>query len=362
MIDIFISYASDDRPEAAALARFLEEKGYKVWWDRELVAGQDFHVIIERMLDECKVAIVIWSDSSIKSRWVLGEAEAAANQHKLVPARVNSLPPSRLPVAFRTLHTVTLENRSEFLAAIRSHLTAPPTAVSRRQIAAARIGRAVNLLRRSLTPGRIAVAALSLALLGYFGFDAVDWLNIRDSLSAEDFKKHLQGFPVSPFAASARAKLAGLSEWEAIQGTKDPSEIEAYLKQYSDSIYGEFARLRLERLQAIGTGKYRPVIPDSHDRALDAKDLLPLSCDDLWTARNEIFYALGYCFVTDAGVTKFRTARECPYQACRTVQTFNAWINDEIVSKVERANVEAIQKMEIQKGCRVSAVPGACSR
>jgi hypothetical protein len=40
--DIFISYAADDRDEAARLAASLRETGYSIWWDRELEAGQQF--------------------------------------------------------------------------------------------------------------------------------------------------------------------------------------------------------------------------------------------------------------------------------------------------------------------------------
>jgi hypothetical protein len=57
--DIFISYASDGRTEAAASANFLEDAGFKVWWDRELIAGQKFHSTIERMIKDCKVVIVL---------------------------------------------------------------------------------------------------------------------------------------------------------------------------------------------------------------------------------------------------------------------------------------------------------------
>ncbi|MFI4997767.1 MAG: TIR domain-containing protein, partial [Hyphomicrobiales bacterium] len=33
MVDVFISYAREDRSQAAELAELLEEAGYTVWWD-----------------------------------------------------------------------------------------------------------------------------------------------------------------------------------------------------------------------------------------------------------------------------------------------------------------------------------------
>jgi hypothetical protein len=360
--DIFISYASEDRREAAGLAGFLTDRGYKVWWDRELVAGQDFHATIERMLKECKVRIVIWTEISIKSRWVLGEAETAANAHKPVPVRIDTLPPSPLPVGFVSLHTVALGDRADLIGAIQAHLAAPAKAVSRREVALARTGRALRLLRRRLTLGRVVAAAIALAILGYLGLDTLEWLNIRESVNADDFSGHLRRFPISPFASSARAKLAGTSEWPSIRDTRNPSDLETYLKKYPDSIYSGFARLRLTRLQALSAGSYRPLIPDSHARALEATDLAAMSCNDLWTARNEIFYALGYCFVSQDAITKFRTSQDCPYHACRIVQTYNGWVTDQVVSQVERSNIETIRTVEQQKGCRLSLVTGPCGR
>jgi len=42
MADIFISYASEDRQRAGALAETLGARGWSVWWDREIPLGQSF--------------------------------------------------------------------------------------------------------------------------------------------------------------------------------------------------------------------------------------------------------------------------------------------------------------------------------
>ena len=54
MADVFISYASEDRDRAAKLASALGERGWSVWWDRKIVAGQAFDQAIERELDNCQ--------------------------------------------------------------------------------------------------------------------------------------------------------------------------------------------------------------------------------------------------------------------------------------------------------------------
>lgn len=51
MTDIFISYASEDRDRAEALANVLAALGWSVWWDRKIIAGQAFDHAIEAALE-----------------------------------------------------------------------------------------------------------------------------------------------------------------------------------------------------------------------------------------------------------------------------------------------------------------------
>jgi hypothetical protein len=46
MSDIFISYASPDRPRAQVLAEALKAQGWSVWWDRNIPAGTRFAQVI----------------------------------------------------------------------------------------------------------------------------------------------------------------------------------------------------------------------------------------------------------------------------------------------------------------------------
>src|SRR3954451_9366794 len=116
MADIFISYASVDRPVARRLADTLEAHGWSVWWDyRSLRGGQHFHRIIEEAIHDARVVIAVWSKASVESRWVRDEATLALEENKLVPLRIDM---ARLPLGFRSIHTIDLspwteENESE---------------------------------------------------------------------------------------------------------------------------------------------------------------------------------------------------------------------------------------------------------
>lgn len=105
MADIFISYANEDRDRACILSIALEARGWSVWWDRKIVAGQAFDLIIEHELETAKSVVVLWSKSSINSEWVKNEAAAAAERSVLVPALIDAI---KQPLEFRRKHTANL--------------------------------------------------------------------------------------------------------------------------------------------------------------------------------------------------------------------------------------------------------------
>ena len=105
MSDIFISYAREDLDRARRLASALESRGWSVWWDRRIVAGQTFDQTIERELESARSVVVLWSKDSIESEWTKNEATAAAERNVLVPALLDDV---RIPLEFRRKQTANL--------------------------------------------------------------------------------------------------------------------------------------------------------------------------------------------------------------------------------------------------------------
>jgi len=105
MADVFISYSSKDRQHAATLARSLGDRGWSVWWDREIVTGEAFDRAIERALEEACCVVVLWSKDAVESEWVKNEAAAAAERGVLLPANLDGV---RLPLEFRRRQTANL--------------------------------------------------------------------------------------------------------------------------------------------------------------------------------------------------------------------------------------------------------------
>jgi TIR domain len=105
--DVFISYSSYNRAQAAKVAHAIEALGLDVWWDRELVVGQAYDRAIEKELDSAACVVVLWSAQSVDSEWVRNEAAAGLQRGVLVPA---SLDGAKLPLEFRRRQTADLSN------------------------------------------------------------------------------------------------------------------------------------------------------------------------------------------------------------------------------------------------------------
>ena len=105
MTDIFISYSSEDRERARTVATALQRRGWSVWWDRDIKAGQAFDQAIEHELETAKNVVVLWSKNSIASEWVKGEAAAAVQRGVLVPALIDNV---KLPLEFSRRQTADL--------------------------------------------------------------------------------------------------------------------------------------------------------------------------------------------------------------------------------------------------------------
>ncbi|WP_210209176.1 YARHG domain-containing protein [Dichotomicrobium thermohalophilum] len=80
------------------------------------------------------------------------------------------------------------------------------------------------------------------------------------------------------------------------------------------------------------------MISDSSERALVEEELVEMTCDELWIARNEIFDRNGYCFRSERGKAYFDNS-DCTSDS------------QDILSELEWQNVELIKQVEAEKQC-----------
>ena len=106
MADVFISYSRRDKARVAPLVAAIQARGWSVWWDPEIMPGQEFDRLIDQELDAACAVLVVWTVESVQSRWVRGEARVAADRGVLVPVRYDA---ATLPIDVRALHTIDLD-------------------------------------------------------------------------------------------------------------------------------------------------------------------------------------------------------------------------------------------------------------
>ncbi|MGC1388198.1 MAG: TIR domain-containing protein [Steroidobacteraceae bacterium] len=110
MADVFVSYARSDRALVAPLVAAIEAKGWSVWWDPAIDPGQEFDRQISAELEAAAAVLVVWTPTSVASRWVRGEARDGAERGVLVPVRFKH---ASLPIDVRALHTTDLDDWRE---------------------------------------------------------------------------------------------------------------------------------------------------------------------------------------------------------------------------------------------------------
>jgi hypothetical protein len=127
MSDIFVSYAHQDRDWVARFAESLHKAGgFDIWWDHNILPGEQFDDAIQSAMDGTCCVVVVWSKASVVSRWVKTEAREAARRNILVPVSIEGVTP---PLEFRSFETADLsvwrsepdhENFRELTEALRA--------------------------------------------------------------------------------------------------------------------------------------------------------------------------------------------------------------------------------------------------
>jgi hypothetical protein len=107
MAEVFISYAKEDRSKIEPLAKALEEKGFSVFWDRNIPTGQTWREVLGEALESTRSVIVAWSKSSVISKWVIEEADWGLERKILIPIFIDNVSP---PLGFRNIQAADFTN------------------------------------------------------------------------------------------------------------------------------------------------------------------------------------------------------------------------------------------------------------
>src|SRR5262249_42074162 len=97
----------------------LESKRISVWYDRGLIAGQPYRDVLQSRIETVKAVVVLWIQNSIRSKWVISEANLADQHDKLICLRDPKLVPTHIRMPFAANHhIVEFEKMPELLEAL----------------------------------------------------------------------------------------------------------------------------------------------------------------------------------------------------------------------------------------------------
>lgn len=88
MSDVFISFASGDGKRVARIHAHLIDRGYDVWWMRNLLPGDSPISTVSRELVDARYVLLAWSRCAEESPYVEGEIMHAFGARKLLPVRI----------------------------------------------------------------------------------------------------------------------------------------------------------------------------------------------------------------------------------------------------------------------------------
>ncbi len=171
------------------------------------------------------------------------------------------------------------------------------------------------------------------------------WSSIKNNTNAAAFKIYLQVYPEGKFISSAKLKI---QKFGALEFNKQPAIMHAGFLNPASFAGSGIAKIVNPQpassipasLIKVGVRDNDPIFRDSSRKPILPRDVKPLSCLELWRARNEIYDRNGYCFVTPLGIQYFNNA------------TCNTTSSNILKKPVEHLNVKLIQIWEKKKRCK----------
>ena len=94
---IFISSAPDEEPLCAQLAAMLERRGCSVWRHQERSKSAAYRAKTLQAIEDAQIVIVLWSNTSSTSPWVLDEADVGMKKGASVAVEIGA---ARSPLGY----------------------------------------------------------------------------------------------------------------------------------------------------------------------------------------------------------------------------------------------------------------------
>lgn len=139
--NVFLAYSQQDRQVAGQLTAALDRHDISVWWDlNSIPIGVVWEDYLFDQVSSAQCTVVLWSQASVKSKWVLLEAGIAARRSVLLPALIEDVP---VPEEFSRIQAANLTRWDggvhdfaflQLLKAVQSFLQIAPAAAKETRI------------------------------------------------------------------------------------------------------------------------------------------------------------------------------------------------------------------------------------
>jgi hypothetical protein len=223
LADVFISYSKSRQKETVDLAADLQRRGFTVWWDTDLTPGEKFRDVINVELGRARAAIVIWTPESVKSDWVISEAERARRRGILIAVYTADLRLDDIPQPFDILHSTLVTDRPAIFNALAKMGIGPssdakvsdPITQKRKDGVRARSG---SLSRRAAIVGGGLIAAGAVGA-GGFAYRRVARAPAQTSSPVQKMTGHIGAVSAVAYTVDGRGLISGswdhtLKRWE----------------------------------------------------------------------------------------------------------------------------------------------------
>jgi len=191
MTDIFISYKREQREWVSQLVTALEDYGLSIWWDPKIEVGEQYFHTINRVIQKVDAILVIWSEESIDSEWVMSEASVGMERKNIIPILKDPVTP---PLPFNILQNADLsqwqgerEHRGfqELLNSIQKYCT----------------------LNQKISKK----VSSSLSSNNQEDADIIAWEETKKHRRKQDYRAYLKAYPKGQYHQEARQALKEIS-------------------------------------------------------------------------------------------------------------------------------------------------------
>jgi formylglycine-generating enzyme required for sulfatase activity len=237
MAEVFISYKSERRKAAEHLAEVLKHYGYSVWFDYQLIKGDDFRTQIEARIREAKALVVLWCTMSVRSPWVAEEAGLASKRGILVPVKIEPCEP---PFGFGFQDYIDMKSWD---AAPRGPQLDPLIEALEQ-----RIGRLANLDLRGVRQYEAHWRRFGAQTLKDFALSAP--LAVVEAPRPVAATDNPLGRQIATTTAAPHEFIAfAAQEWPAARDSRDARRLRLFEAHFTGTYYSELARQLREEIE-----------------------------------------------------------------------------------------------------------------